>query len=101
MSDVSSFVRRGNSNSEVINKLQALITPLAFPDPEVDSLKERVILANPKRLRKLTHAEGLDITGLDNNTRDRLSNTYSVLPDTASPVSYPVTNVTTGTITFC
>ena len=100
MSDVSSFVRRGNSNSEVINKLQALITPLAFPDPEVDSLKERVILANPKRLRKLTHAEGLDITGLYNNTRDRLSNTYSVLPDTASPVSYPVTNVTTGTITF-
>ena len=100
MSDVSSFIRRGQSDTETINKLQALITPLAFPDPEADSLQERIILSSPKRLRTLTHAEGLDITGLDNNTRDRISNSYSVVSDTASPVLYPVTNVTTGTITF-
>jgi len=100
MSDVSSFIRRGQSDTETINKLQALITPLAFPDPEADSLKERVILASPKRLRTLTHAEGLDITTSTTSTRDRLSNTYTITPDTASPVSYPVTNVTTGTITF-
>lgn len=100
MSDVSSFIRRGQSDTETINKLQALVTPLAFPDPEADSLKERVILASPKRLRTLTHAEGLDITRVDNNTRDRISNSYSIVSDTASPVSYPVTNVTTGTITF-
>ena len=54
MSDVSSFVRRGHSNSETINKLQALITPLAFADPEDDALKERIILASPKRSRVLT-----------------------------------------------
>jgi hypothetical protein len=100
MSDVSSFVRRGQSNNETINKLQALITPLAFPDPEADSLKERVILASPRRKRTLTSVTGLDITTVNTVTRDRLSNTYSVVPDTSSPVAYPVTNVTTGTITF-
>ena len=100
MSDVSSFIRRGQSDTETINKLQALITPLAFPDPEADSLQERIILSSPKRLRTLTHAEGLDITRVDNSTRDRISNSYSVVSDTASPVLYPVTNVTTGTITF-
>ena len=100
MSDVSSFIRRGQSDTETINKLQALVTPLAFPDPEADSLKERVILASPKRLRTLTHTEGLDITTVSTATRDRISNSYSVVPDTESPVSYPVTNVTTGTITF-
>jgi hypothetical protein len=65
MSDVSSFIRRNQSDTETINKLQALITPLAFPDPEADSLQERIILSSPKRLRTLTHAEGLDITGVD------------------------------------
>ena len=100
MSDVSSFIRRGQSDTETINKLQALITPLAFPDPEADSLQERIILSSPKRLRTLTHAEGLDITRVDTSTRDRISNSYSVVSDTASPVLYPVTNVTTGTITF-
>ena len=100
MSDISSFIRRGQSNTETINKLQALITPLAFPDPEADSLKERIILSSPVRKRTITSVTGLDITTVTTGTRDRLSNTYTVVPDTSTPSAYAVSNTTTGTITF-
>tara|TARA_B110000285_G_scaffold165812_1_gene185248 strand:- start:6 stop:1115 length:1110 start_codon:yes stop_codon:yes gene_type:complete len=100
MSDISTFVRRGTDDTDAINRLQALITPLAFPDPEADSINERVILSSPKRLRTLTYATGLDITTSTTVTRDRLSNSYSIVPDVSSSTAYPVTNVTTGTIIF-
>lgn len=100
MSDVSSFVRRGHSNSETINKLQALITPLAFADPEDDALKERIILASPKRSRVLTAFTGLDSTGSGSETRKRTSSSLTILPDTASPSAFPVTPSITGTLDF-
>jgi hypothetical protein len=100
MSDVSSFVRRGQSDSETINKLQALITPLAFADPEADSLKERVILSNPIRKRTLTSLTGLDITNTSTATRDRFGSSITLLPDTSTPTTFPVTPSLTGTLTF-
>jgi hypothetical protein len=100
MSDVSSFVRRGQSDSETINKLQALITPLAFADPEADSLKERVILSNPIRKRTLTSLTGLDITNSSTATRDRFGSSITILPDTSTPTAFPVTPSLTGTLTF-
>lgn len=100
MSDISTFVKRNGSDTDAINKLQALITPLAFPDPEADSLAERVVLSSPTRKRTLTSATGLDLTTVTTETRDRISNSYTVIPDTAAPVAYPVTNTTTGTIVF-
>ncbi len=100
MSDVHSFVRRGQSDSETINKLQALITPLAFADPEADSLKERVILSNPIRKRTLTSLTGLDITDSSIATRNRFGSSITILPDTASPTTFPVTPTLTGTLTF-
>ena len=100
MSDISSFVRRGQSNTESINKLQALITPLAFPEPEADTLSERIILASPVRKRTLTGFAGLDISASSTATRDRISNSYTVVPDTKTPSAYAVSNTTTGTITF-
>ena len=100
MSDVSSFVRRGQSDSETINKLQALITPLAFADPEADSLKERVILSNPIRKITLTSLTGLDITDSSTATRDRFGSSITILPDTSTPTAFPVTPTLTGTLTF-
>lgn len=100
MSDVSAFIRRGNDDSEKINKLLALITPIAFGDPEEEALSQRVIYTTTKRKRTLTSSTGLDITKSSTATRDRLSNNYTVVADTATPSAYPVTNVTTGTLTF-
>ncbi len=100
MSDVSSFVRRGQSNSETINKLLALITPLAFADPEADSLKERVILSSPRRLRTLTSSTGLDITESSTATRDRISSSLTIIPDTSTPSTFPVSPSTVGTLDF-
>ena len=100
MSDVSSFVRRGQSDSESINKLLALITPLAFADPEADSLKERVILSNPIRKRTLTGLTGLDITNSSTATRDRFGSSITILPDTSTPTALPVSPSLTGTLTF-
>ena len=100
MSDVSSFVRRGQSDSETINKLQALITPLAFAEPEADSLKERVILSNPIRKRTNTSVTGLDITTSSTATRDRFGSHITILPDTSTPTAFPVTPTLTGTLTF-
>ena len=100
MSDVSTFVRRGQSNSETINKLQALITPLAFADPEADSLKERVILSSPIRLRTLTSSTGLDITASSTATRTRTSSSLTIVPDTSSPSTFPVSPSTVGTLDF-
>ena len=100
MSDVSSFIRRGHNNSETINKLQALITPLAFADPEDDALKERIILASPKRLRTITAFTGLDSTRSGSETRKRTSSSLTILPDTATPSAFPVSPSIVGTLDF-
>ena len=100
MSDISTFVKRGHNDHEAINKLQALITPIAFPEPEESSQKERVILSSPVRLRTLTSSTGTDITTTTTHTRDRFSNSYTVIPDTSTKTAYPVSNTTTGTLTY-
>ena len=100
MSDISTFVKRGHNDHEAINKLQALITPIAFPEPEESSQKERVILSSPVRLRTLTSSTGTDITTTNSQTRDRFSNSYTVIPDTSTKTAYPVSNTTTGTLTY-
>ena len=100
MSDISTFVRRGQNDSEAINKLQTIITPLAFPDPEADSLKERIILSSPNRKRTITGLAGPDITGKGTETRDRFSSSITIIPDTSTPTAFPVTPTTTGTLTF-
>ena len=100
MSDVSTFVRRGQSDTEKINKLQALITPIAFAEPEIDGDKERVILTNPRHERVQSASTGLDITKSSTDTRDRFNDSYTIVPDTSTPTAYPVSNTTTGTITF-
>ena len=100
MSDVSTFIKRGQNDHEAINKLQALITPLAFPEPEESSQKERIILTTPVRKRTLTSSTGTDITTTTTHTRDRFSNSYTVIPDTSTKTAYPVSNTTTGTLTY-
>ena len=84
MSDISTFVKRGHNDHEAINKLQALITPIAFPEPEESSQKERIILTTPVRKRTHTTLTGTDITTTNSQTRDRFSNSYTVIPDTST-----------------
>ena len=100
MSDVSTFIRRGHNDSEAINKLQALITPLAFPEPEESGQKERVILSSPLRLRTLTSLTGTDISSISTATRDRFSNSITLLPDTSTPTTFPVSPTVSGTLVF-
>ena len=98
MSDVSTFIRRGQNGQESINKLQALITPLAFPDPEEAANKERIILSNPVRKRINTVLAGLDITDSTTASRDRVSTAITLLADTETPITFPVTPTLTGTL---
>jgi len=98
MSDVSTFIRRGQNGQESINKLQALITPLAFPDPEEAANKERVILSNPVRKRTLTAFTGLDITDSSTASRDRTSTAITLDVDDQTPTTFPVSPTLSGTL---
>jgi len=98
MSDISTFIRRGQNDSEAINKLQALITPLAFPDPEEAANKERVILSNPVRKRTLTAFTGLDITDVSTASRDRTSTAITLDVDDQTPTIFPVSPTLSGTL---
>ena len=100
MSDVSTFVKRGQNDHEAINKLQALITPIAFPEPEESSQKERIILSSPVRERVLTSSTGTDITDVSTATRDRLSSSITLVPDTTTVTAFPVSETLTGTLTY-
>jgi len=100
MSDVSAFVKRGQNDREAINKLQALITPIAFGEPESSGLKERIILHNPHRDRVLTASTGSDITNISTASRDRKSSSIRLLVDTPTPTAFPVSETLTGTLTF-
>jgi hypothetical protein len=100
MSDVSTFVKRGQNDHEAINKLQALITPIAFPEPEESSQKERIILSSPVRERVLTAFTGLDVIGSGSENRKRTSSSLTILPDTATPSAFPVSPSIVGTLDF-
>jgi hypothetical protein len=100
MSDVSTFIKRGHNDHEAINKLQALITPMAFPEPEESSQKERIILSSPVRLRTNTSSTGTDITTTNSETRERFSNSITILPDTSTPSAFPVSPTLSGTLTY-
>jgi hypothetical protein len=98
MSDISTFIRRGQNGQESINKLQALITPLAFPDPEDEGISERIILSNPVRLRSNTVSAGLDLSATTTDSRDRTSTAITLLPDTSTPSAFPVSETVSGTL---
>ena len=100
MSDISTFIRRGQNDTQAINKLQALITPLAFPEPEESAQKERVILSNPVRERINSVSTGLDITTSSTDTRDRFGSSITIIPDTSTPSAFPVSPTVSGTLTF-
>ena len=101
MSDVSNFVRRnGSADRSEINKILSVINPLAFPEPEAEAVKERIILSPTIRKRTLTSATGLDITKSSTATRDRLSSSITLLPDTYTPTAFPVLPLLYGTLTF-
>lgn len=101
MSDVSNFVRRsGSADRSEINKILSVINPLAFPEPEDEALKERIILSPKVRKRTLTSSTGLDITTTNSETRDRFSSSITILPDTSTPTAFPVSETLTGTLTF-
>ena len=101
MSDVSNFVRRnGSADRSEINKILSVINPLAFPEPEDEALKERIILSPKVRKRTLTSSTGLDITTSNTDTRDRFSSSITILPDTISPTAFPVSETLNGTLTF-
>jgi hypothetical protein len=98
MSDISTFIRRGQNGTESINKLQALITPLAFPDPEDEGISERIILSNPVRLRTNTVSAGLDVGPTTTDSRNRTSTAITLLPDTSTPSAFPVSETVSGTL---
>ncbi len=101
MSDISGYIRRtGSNDKDEINKILSLINPLVFGEPEDDSLKERIILADIVRRRTLTNLQGTDITTTSTATRDRTSSGITLLPDTSTPSAFPVTPILTGTLTF-
>jgi hypothetical protein len=101
MSDVSNFVRRnGSADRSEINKILSVINPLAFPEPEAEAVKERIILAPKVRKRTLTGLAGLDITKSSTATRDRFSSSITILPDTISPTAFPVSETLNGILTF-
>ena len=101
MSDVSNFVRRtGSADRSEINKILSVINPLAFPVVENEALKERIILSPHVRKRTNTALTGLDITKSSTATRNRFSSSITILPDTATPTAFPVSETLIGTLTF-
>ncbi len=98
MSDVSTFIKRNGTDTEAINRLQTLITPMAFPDPEADSLTERVIHTTPKRLRVNTSSTGLDVSTVTTANRDRFSTAITIIPDSVTPSAFPVSPTLSGTL---
>ena len=101
MSDVSNFVRRnGSADRSEINKILSVINPLAFPEPEAEAVKERIILAPKIRKRTISVLTNEDILTSASNTRDRLSSSITILPDTISPTAFPVSETLNGTLTF-
>ena len=101
MSDVSNFVRRnGSADRSEINKILSVINPLAFPEPEAEAVKERIILSPKVRKRTISSSTGLDITASNTDTRTRTSNSITILPDTSTPTAFPVSETLNGTLTF-
>ena len=94
MSDVSNFVRRsGSADRTEINKILAVINPLAFPVVENEALKERIVLSPHVRKRTNTVLSGTDITTTNSESRDRFSSSITILPDTATPTAFPNRNI--------
>ena len=101
MSDISNFLRRnGSADRSEINKILSVINPLAFPEPEAEAVKERIILAPKVRKRTISFLSNDDILTSASNTRDRLSSSITILPDTISPTAFPVSETLNGTLTF-
>jgi len=100
-SDISNYIRRnGNSDRDDINKLISILNPLVFPDPENSSLKERIILSPHFRKRTNTASTGLDITTVTSQTRNRLSSSITIIPQSATTTPIPYTVTLSGTLTF-
>ena len=101
MSDVSNFVRRsGSADRTEINKILAVINPLAFPVVENEALKERIILSPHVRKRTNSVVASTDLTTTNSESRNRFSSSITILPDTVTPTAFPVTETLTGTLTF-
>ena len=98
MSDASAFVRRTkNADRDDINKLLALITPIAFAQPEDAGVQERITLSKATRLRTLTATTAiLDVTNTD--IRNKGTGDFRRQIPTIVPI-YDLTHTTTNTIT--
>lgn len=95
--DINNYIRSGKSTDrQTINKiLEAL--QAANPEVEQDALQEKIAFSPEIRDRTITDNSG-GADALGSETRDRDDFTFTLTP--GSKVAYPVTNVTTGTITF-
>ncbi len=95
--DINNYIRSGKSTDrQTINKiLEAL--QAANPEVEQDALQEKIAFSPEIRDRTITDNSG-GADALSSETRDRDDFTFTLTP--GSKVAYPVTNVTTGTITF-
>lgn len=99
--DINNYLRSGkNLDRQTLNKILESLQEIS-PDVEEAGLKEKIALAPEMHVRTFTAEEagGADATNalkLEYRNRDDFS--FTLTP--GSKVSYPVTNVTTGTITF-
>ena len=95
--DINNYIRSGKSTDrQTINKiLEAL--QAANPEVEQDALQEKIAFSPEIRDRTLTDNSG-GANALVSETRDRDDFTFTLTP--GGKTAYPVTNVTTGTITF-
>ena len=95
--DINNYIRSGKSTDrQTINKiLEAL--QAANPEVEQDALQEKIAFSPEIRDRTLTDNSG-GANALASETRDRDDFTFTLTP--GGKTAYPVTNVTTGTITF-
>jgi len=95
--DINNYIRSGKSTDrQTINKiLEAL--QAANPEVEQDSLQEKIAFSPEIRDRTLTDNSG-GADSLGSLTKDRDDFTFTLTPGSKS--AYPVTNTTTGTITF-
>lgn len=95
--DINNYLRSGGSiDRQTLNKILESLQAKQ-DDVEDDALQEKIAFS-PEMHNRTTTDESGSPDGLKSETRDRDDFAFTLTP--GSKVAYPVTNVTTGTLTF-
>ena len=95
--DINNYLRSGGSiDRQTLNRILESLQA-ANPDVEDDALQEKIAFS-PEMHNRTTEDNSGGANALASETRDRDDFTFTLTP--GGKTAYPVTNVTTGTITF-